>query len=309
MNTDIQRAQSALQYLDAHDRQEWYQAAMMLKSEFGDSAFDIWNEWSQQAGSYNATDARHVWKSCKPAGGLSIGSLFYRAKQAGWQDSTEYTRPSPAELAQRALRRQLERQQAEAEQQQRHAAIAVKAARIWSTAAPANPDQSYLTRKDIKPYVLRQAGDVLLGPLYADGLLMNLQFIQPDGTKRFLSGGRVRGCYSPIGKLEHGKPLYICEGYATGATIHQLTGDAVFCALSASNLMAIARSMRLQYPDAHIVICADNDHQTPGNPGVTAARNAAAAIGAELMIPEFPDGHHGSDWNDYYLMEQAEGAI
>lgn len=307
MNTDIQRAQSALQYLDAHDRQEWYQAAMMLKSEFGDAVFDIWNEWSQQADSYNATDARHVWKSCKPSGGLSIGSLFYKAKQSGWQDSTEYTRPSPAELAQRALRRQLERQQAEAEQQQRHAAIAVKAARIWSTAAPANPEHPYLIAKQIERLRLRQINDALMVPIVNGTGLVNLQFIQPDGGKRFLTGGQVAGACAVIGQPSD--TLRICEGYATGATIHQLTGDAVLCALSASNLMAIARSARAQLPSSHIVICADNDHQTPGNPGVTAARNAAAAIGAELMIPSFPDGHHGSDWNDYYLMEQAEGAI
>lgn len=305
--TDITRAQSALQCLDAHDRQEWYQAAMMLKSEFGDAAFEIWSEWSLQADSYNATDARHVWNSCKPIGGLGIGSLFYKAKQSGWKDSIEYTQPSPVELAQRALKREVGRQQAEVEQQQRHAEIAAKAARIWNTAAPANPEHPYLIAKQIERLNLRQINDALMVPIVNGTGLVNLQFIQPDGSKRFLKGGQVAGACAAIGKPS--STLRICEGYATGATIHQLTGDAVLCALSASNLMAIARSARAQLPGSHIVICADNDLQTPGNPGVTAARNAAAAIGAELMIPEFPDGHHGSDWNDYYLMEQAEGAI
>lgn len=305
--TDLERALSALQYLDAYDRQEWYQAAMMLKSEFGDSAFDGWDMWSQQADSYSASDTRSVWKSCKQSGGLGIGTLFFRAKQNGWQDAAEYARPSPAELAARAIVRNVERQQAELERQRQHTEVAAKAARIWSTAAPANPNHPYLQAKQIHRLHLRQMNDALVVPVASAGGLVNLQFIQPDGSKRFLKGGQVAGACAAIGRPAD--VIYICEGYATGATIHQLTGDAVLCALSASNLMAIARSARAQLPSSHIVICADNDHQTPGNPGATAARNAAAAIGAELMIPEFPDGHHGSDWNDYYLMEQAEGAI
>lgn len=300
-------AASALQYLSPHDRDEWCEAAMMLKSEFGDTAFDIWDEWSQQGATYNARDARAVWKSCKSSGGLNIGTLFFRAKQNGWQDAAEYARPSPAELAARAIVRNVERQQAELERQRQHTEVAAKATRIWSTAAPANPNHPYLQAKQIHRLHLRQMNDALMVPMVNGTGLVNLQFIQPDGSKRFLKGGQVAGACAAIGRPAD--VIYICEGYATGATIHQLTGDAVLCALSASNLMAIARSARAQLPSSHIVICADNDHQTPGNPGVTAARKAALTISAELMIPAFPDGHHGSDWNDYYLMEQAEGAI
>lgn len=298
--TDLDRALSALQYLDAYDRQEWCQAAMMLKSEFGDSAFDGWDTWSQQADSYNASDTRSVWKSCKQSGGLSIGTLFFRAKQNGWQDAAEYARPSPAELAARAIARNVERQQAELERQRQQAEVAAKAARIWSTAAPANPNHPYLQAKQIHRLHLRQMNDALVVPVASADGLVNLQFIQPDGSKRFLKGGQVAGACAAIGRPTD--VIYICEGYATGATIHQIIGHGVLCALSASNLMAIARSAREQMPDAHIVICADNDHQTLGNPGVTAARKAALAISAELMIPEFPANHAGTDWNDHYLM-------
>src|SRR5699024_11780405 len=98
------------------------------------------------------------------------------------------------------------------------------------------------------------------------------------------------------------------EGWATGATVHAVTGCAVVCAINAGNLATVAMAIRRQFPGRHILIAADNDSATPGNPGVTAAYKAARAIGAEVKIPEFPDGSHGTDWNDYYQLEK-KGAI
>ena len=49
---------------------------------------------------------------------------------------------------------------------------------------------------------------------------------------------------------------------------------------------------------AELVICADNDRQTEGNPGVTYATAAAKATGARLIVPDFPEGEAGSDFND-----------
>jgi putative DNA primase/helicase len=48
--------------------------------------------------------------------------------------------------------------------------------------------------------------------------LHSLQFIEGNGEKRFLTGGRVSGCYFAIGNPNEGKALCIAEGYATGAT-------------------------------------------------------------------------------------------
>ena len=303
MNTDIQRAQSALQYLNAHDREEWYEAAMMLKSEFGEIAFDSWNDWSQQADNYKASDAMSVWKSCKTSGRLTIATLFYRAKQNGWIDDSKPVMPSPAELAARALSRRIQQQQADNEREHQQAVTAAKAIYLWQKALPANPNHPYLQAKQIKPFDLRQRGAALVIPIVANGQLVNLQFIQPDGEKRFLKGGQVAGAYVPVG--QHDDLIYICEGYATGATIHQMTGKGVLCALNAGNLISIAQQARKTCPAAHIVICADNDHQATENTGVDAARKAAAVVNAELMIPEFPPDHHGTDWNDYHLMMQG----
>ena len=40
------------------------------------------------------------------------------------------------------------------------------------------------------------------------------------------------------------------------------------------------------------VVCADNDSATPGNPGLTAAHQAAKAIGARVAYPAFEEVAH-----------------
>lgn len=83
-------------------------------------------------------------------------------------------------------------------------------------------------------------------------------------------------------------PLCICEGYATAASIYKATGWAVAVAFDAGNLTPVAKALHEKYPDQKIIVCADNDIKTLGNPGVARAREAAAAVGALVAIPAFP---------------------
>jgi putative DNA primase/helicase len=117
------------------------------------------------------------------------------------------------------------------------------------------------------------------------GILHSLQTIAPDGSKMFMSGGRVKGCYFSIGKPRGA--LIICEGLATGASIHECTGHAVAVAFNAGNLESVAVALRTKYPALKIIIAADDDHQTPGNPGLTKATAAVQATGACLVVPVF----------------------
>ena len=42
-----------------------------------------------------------------------------------------------------------------------------------------------------------------------------------------------------------------------------------------------------------LVIAADNDRTTPGNPGVREAMRAAKAVGGRIAVPSFPEAAHG----------------
>ena len=152
----------------------------------------------------------------------------------------------------------------------------------------------------------------LLVPLCAEGRLVNLQFILPTGDKRYLTGGRVQGCYSPMGRITEGCRLYVCEGWATGATLHAHTLSPVVCALSAGNLKAVATAMRERYGDTlDLVIAGDDDRQTLGNPGRNSANRAANAVGARVVFPEWPaDAPETlSDFNDLHLWRSQHREI
>lgn len=191
-----------------------------------------------------------------------------------------------------------ERTRAQAERRIEHEARAAKARAQWAAAHPADPMHPYLIAKGVMPHSLRQAGGALLVPLFdVHGQLWNVQRIQADGTKRFRPG-RASGLFSPIGDLCDPARILICEGWATGATLHEESGNLVLCAMNAGNLLAVARAARSAWPGAELVICADNDRHTPSNPGVTAATEAAKATGARLLTPEFPEGADGTDFND-----------
>lgn len=213
---------------------------------------------------------------------------------------------TPAERDAMNERARRQRERFEDLRKQKQAATAQRALSEWRKAVDADPQHAYLQTKLVKPYLLRQSGDCLLVPLVDGDRLVNLQRIYSDGTKRFLAGGRISGCYSPIGDADG--HMYICEGWATGATIHALTGRCVACAMNAGNLIHVALHLRKHHPGRYIVIAGDNDRHTEGNPGKAAAYKAARAIGGEVMIPPIPDNLPGTDYNDLYRLE-AEGKL
>lgn len=174
---------------------------------------------------------------------------------------------------------------------------------IVATAEPAKPSHPYLVKKRVIQHNLLQSGDVLIVPLFdTNGEVENIQRIYPDGTKRFLTGGRVTGLYATIGQPFSTDTLYVCEGWATGATLHEDTGHPVVAAMNANNLLAVCTDMALKAPaNVQIVVAGDNDHRTEGNPGLTKALEASEAIGAMYAYPNFPCNYKDcccTDFND-----------
>jgi putative DNA primase/helicase len=98
--------------------------------------------------------------------------------------------------------------------------------------------------------------------------------------------------------------LCIAEGWATGATIHEATGHPVAVAFFTENLEPVARALRERFPDLRLILCADDDAATPGNPGLTKAKEAACTVGGRLAVPDFgentPDG--ATDFNDLVVL-------
>lgn len=213
---------------------------------------------------------------------------------------------------------QVEREAIEkAEKRQARIDAAARATSIWDNAKPAVNDHPYLLRKNITSINLRQdTNDNLIIPMnYYNKdtkvvTLVNIQTIGPDSEKLFLKGGLVSGAYHLIGNttMFGGGIVLLCEGYATGATIFDAMSYSlpVVVAFNAHNLIPVAQSIRAQYPDHRIIICADDDSDTATkmhdkdladgktpkplieyNAGIRDARSAAVAIGGEMVTPNF----------------------
>lgn len=103
---------------------------------------------------------------------------------------------------------------------------------------------------------------------------------------------------------DHGQTLFVCEGYATAATLAERTGHAAYVAFSAGNLLAVATELRDCFPHRRIIIAGDSDPT-----GRVKAEQAARSVRAELSIPEFPEGVAGTDWNDLAAWESANGSV
>lgn len=237
------------------------------------------------------------------AGGMAGSFGHWRGGASGtWRMGRGILAPAERQRLREANAKAIH--QHEAERERRAETAAARAATLWSQAGAAHPAHPYLVRKRIRPHGIRQLGDKLVIPARdATGKLWTLEFIYPDGDKRFLSGGRKRGCYFGMGcvTLER-REFCVAEGFATGASIHEATGKAVAVAFDAGNLEPVARALHAKYPDAAITVCADNDTRTPGNPGLTKATAAARAVGGYVAIP--PAGFN--DFNDAAVAEGGE---
>ena len=194
----------------------------------------------------------------------------------------------------RRLAEAIKLRDAELKRQRETAADTVEV--IWNHAAFAEEDHPYLSRKKIGTHGARVTGDGrLIVPLYNDeGGLSSLQYIDSDGGKLYHAGGQTGGCFWMVGTLDEPGPIYIAEGFATAATIHEVTNRPCIVSYSASNLVQVTKTITEKLGTEHeIVIVADNDASGTGQ---KYADQASAKYGARtVVIPTQGDA------NDYFV--------
>jgi len=187
---------------------------------------------------------------------------------------------------------------------------------------PAFPGARVLTR-DVRYEIDPEDGQktaskgTLIVPMYhaADGpaKLVGVQMIRGDGKKLFVKGTPKAEAFHPVGKHRApDAPIYLAEGYATAARIHQDTGERAVACFDAGNLKPAALALKKKYPEARFIVMADNDRFTTqplNNPGVHYAREAAEAIGAPIVIPQFEQGEDdATDFDDLH-QKRGDGCI
>lgn len=179
---------------------------------------------------------------------------------------------------------QAQKEQAEKEHQEAVATCIAKANKIWPTLQDSAVNE-YLNRKKIKAFGVRFCAGKLVVPMYSNGQLVSLQWIEAYGTKNFMTGTPKKGAYFFISKPQpNAEVIAIVEGYATGASVYMATGWPVFVAFDAGNLEPVALFIRQKWPQAKIIICADRDASGVGQ---QKAEKAAIAIRATVVMPRF----------------------
>ena len=225
--------------------------------------------------------------------------LHLDARPSGWAlnfktgVSFTWTASGKREPMTAAMKRQIDeaRQQRQLEQDKAHQEAADKARWTWdkATLITEQSQHQYLITKCVQAYGERFYKGALAIPLVDEsGTIVNLQFINADGTKRFLKDGRKKGCYSTIG--EPTATILICEGWATGASLHESTGHYVVVAMDAGNLKPVSGAIRSRHPNGKIILCADNDPI-----GIEKATVAAFSCNGLYIAPP----NEGMDFNDF----------
>lgn len=203
---------------------------------------------------------------------------------------------------------------------------AIEAEKLWNAAKPPQTKPHYADTKyletlgDIK--VSPDAPDTMLIPLYDDrGSIWSIQKIYPNGDKFFLPGSKTKGVFFTFGSKnqtelipnqDNPKRAYLCEGYATGSTIHTLTKCPVFCAVSALNVPIVAQILKAKYGESlQIIVACDNDAYTEQrrglNPGLLHGVRAAKILGSGFVYPRFKElkEKQTTDFNDL-LREEGD---
>ncbi len=162
----------------------------------------------------------------------------------------------------------------------------------WILSSRVKSTHPYLAKKgfaDIKGYVWNK---LLVLPMRVGDALVGCQLIDPEGSKRFLSGQRTKGasfCFDNKG------PIILCEGFATALSIRRVLKAArrrytLHVCFSAGNIVEVAK----QFPECFIV--ADNDPM-----GIRMAK--------KTKQPYWVSPVEGEDFNDFEQRVTPEEAI
>lgn len=183
------------------------------------------------------------------------------------------------------------------------------AGKVAALAAKASPGQSaYLASKGIQcPFPMLSDGSLLLVLKNDAGATTGAQVIKPDGSKRLVAGTVKKGSFGVVNSVELTETVIIAEGLATALSVQQFRPDAtIIAAIDAGNLLPVAQVMRQRYPNAQIIIAADNDIK-PGEPntGKGAAEKAAKAVSGRVALPQ---SEEKADWNDFHQQHGLEAA-
>jgi hypothetical protein len=276
--------------------------------------FEVFNDWSASAPSYNAQACRDTWRSFKPGKGVGAGTLFKLAAENGWRMGADKPQQKTAQAPRKAA------------EPPRKSAPGMSPADVWSRCEAATNAHPYIVQKRAAGVPLdglrvvpaadgltiqgeRMTGALVVPVTRADGTVSSLQFIAPpDVAERLKAKGKpgklnLPGCpvqgWHAVGELVPGGVVHIVEGIGAAWSCWQATGAAAVACFGAGNMRKVAVELRKRDASARLVICPD-----------TGKEEQAQAIAKEvnaLVVTMPPGWPQNSDVND--LLQRDGGDV
>lgn len=176
----------------------------------------------------------------------------------------------------------------------------------------------YLDKKGILPIDVKinETNQLLVVMRNVNNEIRGLQYINEDGSKYYEKGMEKKGNFTLLNPNVDNTQIYICEGYATGASIVEATNNTVAVAFDSNNLESVAQNIQAKYPKMKLIICADNDHahtkifegkEVLYNVGIEKAESASKAVNADLIFPQFTTEEKALGFTDFNDLHKSQG--
>ncbi|HFC7422686.1 TPA: LPD7 domain-containing protein [Neisseria meningitidis] len=324
---DYEKARDALNYIDPNlPRSDWVKIGTALKNHFGEDGKQLFQEFSERGEGYKKQSFEHTWKSLDPTRS-SIGTLFYQAKQYGYQQPRNERPITSVETETAKAEREAKRAEEARFVAEERAKKVEQARKYVSISKDADFTHPYLQKKGIdtpegiaglKHYKTHNNHLLYIPIQDKDGNIQGVQRIFPDGNKGIV-GNKVGGFFV-MGDLSEAreKGVILAEGYATAYALHKNSDHTpVVVGFDAHNIINVAKILKDKLPeDTKLIVAADNDiHLEKAgktNEGIAGAKQAVAAYGqnATMIYPTFPPeviSGKMSDFDDYQRNVNAEG--
>lgn len=200
----------------------------------------------------------------------------------------------------------------------------------YENAKWANPNHPYFKAKGLdKNYYLKQDkhGNILIPLKDVDGKHWATQRIFSNGDKMIgvfrTQEEKEQGVEHPAKKsgnffllgakdLSRANEVFICEGFATAASVYEATKNPTIMAVDAGNLDIVVTSIKEKYPKMNVIIAADNDIGKELKGAKNVGKDSALAVAikhpdVKVVLPKFTNEEARAGLSDFNDLVKSRG--
>ncbi|KAA3685226.1 DUF1738 domain-containing protein (plasmid) [Campylobacter fetus] len=112
--------------------------------------------------------------------------------------------------------------------------------------------------------------------------------------------------------LDNVKEVYVCEGFATAASVYEATKTPSIMGVDAGNLEIVITNIQKKYPKMEIIIAADNDIKKELDNGTNVGKNTALGIQKKypeikVALPKFTKEEIQKGYSDFNDLAKSRG--